>query len=157
MRCEAALLAAALAVAAAAGSARAQGWRETALWGTAVVSRPSFAGAGLGLAWRDNMRTRLGVAGAVGVEAGNDLAGRVEGMWHFLLDPYRRSGSAVYGGAGLALSFAGDGRVHPALQLVFGAENAPAAGRGAFIEVGVGRGARVALGMRWRKRQAVRR
>lgn len=153
MRREAALLAGALALAA---PAAAQGWREAALWGTAVVSRPSFAGAGMGVSWRDAMRTRLGVAGALGVEDGTGLAGRAEAMWHFLLDPYRRSGSAVYGGAGLALFFANDGRVHPAVQLVVGAENAPAGARGTFIEVGVGRGARVALGMRWRKRNAPR-
>ena len=151
MRREAAALAAALALAAGVGEA--QGWRETALWGTAVASRPAFAGAGLGLSWRDNMRTRIGVAGALGLEDGAGVAGRLEGTWHFLLDPYRRAGSAPYGGAGLALFFAHDGRVHPAFQLVLGAETAPAAGHGAFIEVGVGRGARAALGMRWRARR----
>lgn len=149
-------LAAALVLAAARGLA-AQGWREAQLWGVGVVSRPAFAGAGFGLAWRDALRTRLGLAGALGAEDGAGLAGRVEGTWHFLLDPYRRSGTGVYGGGGLALVVAHDGRVHPALQLVLGAEAAPAAARGTFIEVGLGRGARVAVGLRWRKQNAPRR
>jgi hypothetical protein len=59
----------------------------------------------------------------------------------------------VYGGAGVALAFASDGSVAPAVLLVLGAENAPLGRRGAFLEVGVGRGVRVAAGMRWRVRR----
>lgn len=134
----------------------AQGWREAGIWATAVASRPAFGGAGLALAWRDPLRTRLGLAAAVGAEEGAGVAGRIEGMWHFLLDPYRRSGNAIYGGAGLALQLTNRGDVEPGVQLVVGVEGAPASGRSGFIELGVGRGARVAMGMRWRKRNAPR-
>lgn len=135
----------------------AQGWRETSLAGVAVLSRPAMGGIGVGLASRDAMRTRLGLTAIVGVEDGAGVAGRAEGMWHFLLDPHRRSGNGVYAGAGLALAFTNDGRVRPAVQLVLGAEHAPAAPRGTFVEVGVGRGVRLAAGYRWRKRNAPRR
>lgn len=135
----------------------AQGWRETSLVGVTVLSRPAMGGVGFGLASRDAMRTRLAVTAIVGGEDGAGIAGRVEGMWHFLLDPYRRAGNAVYGGAGLALAFTNDGRVRPAVQLVIGAENAPATPRGTFVEIGVGRGVRLAAGYKWRKRNAPRR
>jgi len=133
--------------------ARAQGLRETSLWATVVFARPTFAGGGLGLAWRDRGRTRLAIGAAAGGEDGAGVAGRLEGMWHFLLDPGRRTGNAVYGGAGVALALSGDGRAYPAVQLVLGAENAPASRRGSFVEIGVGRGVRVAAGMRWRSRR----
>lgn len=135
----------------------AQGWSETAAWATAVFSRPAFFGAGLAVSRRDAGRTRLGLAAAVGAENGAGLAGRLEGTWHLLLDPHKQSGNAIYAGGGAALAIGHDGRISPALELLLGVENAPAAPRGTFIEVGVGRGARVALGMRWRKRNAPRR
>ncbi len=131
----------------------AQGWREAGIWATAVASRPAFGGAGVAAWWRDPLRTRLGLAAAVGAEDGAGVAGRIEGTWHFLLDPYRRTGNAVYGGAGLALQITSGGEVEPGIQLVVGVEGAPAARRSGFIELGVGRGARVAFGMRWRKRR----
>lgn len=152
-----AALAALLLLPAVASPLAAQGWRETSLIGVAVLSRPAMGGVGLGLATRDAMRTRLGFTAIAGGEDGAGLAGRLEGMWHFLLDPYRRTGNAVYGGAGLALAFTNDGRVRPAVQLVIGAENAPATPRGTFVEVGVGRGVRLAAGYKWRKRNAPRR
>lgn len=130
----------------------AQGWREAGIWATAVASRPGFGGAGLALAWRDPLRTRLGLAAAVGAEEDAGVAGRIEGMWHFLLDPYRRAGNAIYGGAGLALQLTNRGALEPGVQLVVGVEGAPASRRSGYIELGVGRGARVAIGMRWRKR-----
>lgn len=132
----------------------AQGWRETQVGGVVVASRPLFAGAGAGLAWRDRGRTRIGLSLAAGAQQGGGVAGRAEAVWHFLLDPGRASGNGVYGGGGLAVAVQADGAARPAILLVFGAENAPAGRRGTFIEVGVGGGARVALGMRWRKRNA---
>jgi len=133
-------------------AATAQGWRETGVWGAALFSRPAFVGGGLSWSRRDAGRTRLGAAVALGDEEGAGVAGRVEGVWHFLLSPDRRSGAGIYGGGGLALAIGHDGRASPALELVLGAETAPAGPRGTFIEVGVGRGARVAVGIRWRKR-----
>jgi hypothetical protein len=44
--------------------------------------------------------------------------------------------------------------VAPYLLLVLGVENAPGGGGGSFLEVGVGGGARLAVGYRWRKHNA---
>ncbi len=148
------LAAAALVLAPAA--ARAQGLHETGLWAAAVFQRPAFYGGGLQVAWRDEGRTRIQLAAAAGAEDGAGAAGRFEAVWHFLLDPYKQRGNAVYGGGGLSLMLDHDGKVRPGLELVIGAENAPAAPRGTFIEVGFGRGARIVLGMRWRKRASGR-
>jgi hypothetical protein len=137
-----------------ASPAAAQGWRETQAWGVAVASRPEFAGAGFGFAWRDAGRTRLSGAAALGVLEGGNLAGRVELAWHFLLDPgRRRAGLALYAGGGLALATREGGRPVARLQLALGAESAPALSRSWFVEAGVGGGVRLAAGLRWRARR----
>lgn len=147
------LLLAAL-VAAAAQPLPAQATRETQLWGVALSSRPALFAAGAGLARRDRGRTRLGASLAVGASDAGRLAGRAEAAWHFLLDPGRRSGIAFYGGGGLALSlFAGEDP-RPFVQAVLGVEQAPGAAGGAFMEVGIGGGVRLAAGWRWRKHNA---
>ena len=137
--------------------AAAQGWRETGIWSVAVFARPAFVGGGLSSSRRDAGRTRLGIAAAAGVAAGAGAAGRVEAVWHFLLDPLRTSGNTLYAGGGIAVAIDHDGTLRPALELLVGVETGPQRPRGAFIEAGVGRGARVALGWRWRKRNAPRR
>ena len=138
-------------------SARAQGWREAQLWAVGALSRPAFTGFGAGLAWRDGGRTRISASLAGGVLGGAGPAARAEIVGHFLLDPARTRGDAVYGGGGLAVLMDEHGRLHPYVQLVLGAENAPSGPRRTFVEVGVGGGARLAIGLRWRKRNAPRR
>jgi hypothetical protein len=137
--------------------ARAQGWREAQLWAVGTLSRPAFAGLGAGLAWRDAGRTRIAAALAGGALEGAGPALRAEVVGHFLLDPARTRGDVIYGGGGLAVLLDEHGRLHPYVQLVLGAENAPGGRRGTFLEVGVGGGARLAIGMRWRKHNAPRR
>ncbi len=151
----AAALAAAPLLPGAGGTALAQagGWRETQLLAAGVASRPAFGGAGLGLARRDAGRTRLGAAALVGALEGGEVAGRVELAWHFLLDPARRRGLGVYGGGGLAVATQPGGRLVARLQLALGAESSPALRRGWFVEAGVGGGARLAAGLRWRSRR----
>ena len=131
--------------------ASAQAWHEFGLWGAAVFQKPAFYGGGLQYGWRDAGRTRIQLAAAAGTENGAGAAGRVEAVWHFLLDPSKRQGSAVYGGGGLSLAIDHDGTVRPGIQVVLGAETAPGSAHGTFIEVGFGRGARIAVGMRWRR------
>ncbi len=143
------LLAAALA---AAPACRAQ-VREVQLWGLAASSQPALYAAGVGLAWRDDQRTRLAPAVALGALGNGRLGARADLAIHFLLDPKRPSGSAIYGGGGLTASIAG-GRVTPYALLVLGAENAPGGAGGSFIEIGVGGGVRLAIGYRWRKSNA---
>jgi len=149
-RRSAALLLPALAGAA---TARAQSARETQLWGLAAWSRPAFYGAGVGLAWRDDQRDRIAPALAVGTFGDGKLGIRADVAYHFLLDPVKRSGSAVYGGGGLTVAVRG-GHVVPYALLVLGVEGAPGGRGGLFAEVGVGGGARLAVGYRWRKHNA---
>jgi len=139
-----------------AGPARAQaqgGVRELQIHAVGVASRPFFGGAGGGLAFRDADRNRWQGALAVGFLDGGGVGVRGDFAYHFLLDPRKRQGSAVYGGGGLTAQVAG-GRVTPYLLLVVGAEVAPGGVGGSFVEVGVGGGVRVAVGYRWRKRNA---
>jgi hypothetical protein len=131
---------------------RAQGVREVQVHALAVASRPFFGGAGGGLALRDADRNLWQGALAVGV-LGGSVGARGEFVYHFLLDPRKRQGSAVYGGGGLTAQLAG-GRVTPFVLLVVGAENAPGGAGGSFVEVGVGGGLRFVVGYRWRKRNA---
>lgn len=135
-----------------AAPASAQGWHETQLWAVALTSRPPVYAAGLGLAWRDAGRTRIGVAVAGGVAEGSRAAGRAELAWHFLLDPGKRAGMSVYGGGGVALTLVQAARMRPFLQVLLGVESAPAGRHGWFLEGGFGGGARVATGLRFRTR-----
>jgi hypothetical protein len=128
------------------------GWHETQLWVAGVASKPAVLVGGLGLAWRDAGRTRLSFALGGGVTEDHRAAGRAEITWHFLLDPAQRRKLSVYGGGGLALSIMEGDRVRPWIQLALGAETAPAGRAGWFIEAGFGGGARVATGIRWRRR-----
>ncbi len=137
---------------AAAAPCRAQ-VRETQLWGLAVASRPALYAAGFGLAWRDNQRTRIAPAVAVGALADGRFGARADLAIHFLLDPYKRGGTAIYGGGGLTAALAG-GRLTPYALLVLGAERNPGGPGGSFIEIGVGGGIRLAIGYRWRKANA---
>ena len=132
------------------GRAAAQGWRETQLWGVALASEPAVFAGGLGLAWRDRGRSRVGVAIAGGATDDGAAAGRVEVAWHFLLDPGRRKGFAIYGGGGLAVSVIEQQQLRPWVLVVVGGETSPAARHGLFVELGLGGGARLAAGVRWR-------
>ena len=136
-----------------AAPAGAQGVRELQVHVGAVASRPFFGGGGLGFALRDADRNRWQGALAVGFLGGGGSGARAEFAYHFLLDPRKRLGSAVYGGGGLTALFAG-GRITPYVLLVVGVENAPGGAGGSFVEIGVGGGVRLAVGYRWRKRNA---
>ena len=153
-RPEAWTLALAVAVAAAPERGAAQGWRETQVWGAALTSDPGVLVGGVGLAWRDRGRTRLGGALGGGFTDDYRTAGRLEVAWHFLLDPARRTGLSVYGGGGLALgAIEGEG-VTPYVQLVVGVETGSSDRNGMFVEGGFGGGLRLAAGFRVRTRRA---
>jgi hypothetical protein len=139
---------------AAARPVAAQGWHETQVWGVALASRPAVYALGLGAAWRDAGRTRIGIALAGGATEHGTAAARAEATWHFLLDPGRARGLAVYGGGGLALTAVQDSTVRPFVEAVLGVETGPASRAGFFLEAGFGGGARLAMGFRWRKQNA---
>ena len=136
-----------------AAAAQARGPRETQLHAIGIASKPLFGAVGGGFAWRDVRRTRVAASLMAGVLEGGRLAARADVAWHFLLDPRKRAGSAVYGGGGLSLQAAGDG-ARPYLLLVLGAERNPGGGDGSFVEIGVGGGLRASVGYRWRKGNA---
>jgi len=119
----------------------------------AVASKPGFYGAGFGLGWRDAERDRVAPAVAFGAFGDGKFGARADLSYQFLLDPAKRSGAALYGGGGLSVAVR-QGRVVPYVLLVLGVENAPGGGGGSFVEIGVGGGARVAIGYRWRKHNA---
>lgn len=133
--------------------ARAQSLREAQVWDVTVLSRPAFYGAGFGLGWRNDQRDRIAPALAVGGFGDGKLGLRADLAYHFLLDPAKAAGAAVYGGGGLSV-VARSGRVVPYVLLVLGVEGAPGGGGGLFAEAGVGGGVRLAIGYRWRKHNA---
>ena len=140
---------------AAAAPCRAQGLTELQIGAVALASRPAFFGAGLGFAWRDQERLRLAPAFQLGTYGDGRFGARAELALEFLLDPYRRNGAGLYGGGGLSAEVRG-GHVVLYLLLMLGAEGAPGGKGGAFVELGVGGGARLAIGYRWRHRGARR-
>jgi len=146
-------LAAALALLAATPPARAQAARETQVQALGIASRPAFGGVDAGLAWRDARRGRWLGAVSLGALGRGSVGARADLAWHFLLDPARRGGSAVYGGAGVS-ALAERSRVTPYVLIVLGAEQDPGGTGGAFVEIGVGGGVRAEAGYRWRKRNA---
>jgi hypothetical protein len=123
------------------------------VWALAVASQPALYAAGVGFAWRDNQRSRIAPALAFGALGNGRFGVRADFAIHFLLDPYKRDGTAIYGGGGLTAAVAGS-RVTPYALLVLGAEKNPGGTGGSFIEIGVGGGVRLAIGYRWRKSNA---
>ncbi len=136
-------------------AARAQGAHEGEALALAVASRPALYALGVGLAWRDDGRMRLVASLASGAYDDGRYGARADLAVHFLLNPWKEAGAAVYGGGGLSLAV-GDkrGRTAPYALLVLGIEGAPGGRGGSFVEVGVGGGVRLAVGYRWRTRNA---
>lgn len=131
-------------------AAEAQGWRELQLGALAVASRPVFGGLSGGLAWRDRGRTRLAISLSGGVLESGKVGARIEALWNFLLDPQRSAGSAIYGGGGFALAGSPGASTQAFIVLALGVESSPGSRRSTFVEAGVGGGARLAAGIRWR-------
>lgn len=139
----AALLALLAAVPAAAQSPR--GF-EAGAAGALLLAEPEFAGGGALLALRPGGRMRLQLTALVGDADG--VTGRGEFAVHYLVTPGAPRGAGIYGLAGAALS-AGP-REAGYFLLGLGIEAAPAGSGGWWLEAGVGGGARLALGWRWR-------
>ena len=143
----AALLAAALGLGGA--PVGAQQVTEFGVMGIATASDPTLVVAGGYGAIRTSPRTRISAGLGAGASDGR-AAWRGELLAHFLLNPTRRSGVGVYGAGGLA---AVGGPVDQGyLVLTLGLEARPGGRSGWFVEAGVGGGARLAAGVRWRRR-----
>jgi hypothetical protein len=143
-------LAALLAVAVGWGGApvAAQQVTEFGVMGIATASDPALVvGGGYG-AIRTSQRTRISAGLGAGVSDGR-AAWRGELLAHFLLNPTRRQGVGIYGAGGVA---AVRGPVDQGyLVLTLGLEARPGGRSGWFVEAGVGGGARLAAGVRWRR------
>ncbi len=132
-------------LAASPASAQAPRGAEFGLAGTLLLAEPGFAGGGALVALRDG-RLRLQVTVLTGDAGG--WAGRAEAAGHYLVTPARMGGAGLYGLAGLAL----EAGPHEAgyLLLGLGLEGSPGGRHGWWVEAGVGGGARIAAGWRWR-------
>jgi hypothetical protein len=140
-------LSAAAALAVAAPPAGAQQVRELGIQAIGTLSDPALAVGGVYAGWRPSQRARLSASIGLG-GAGGETAWRGEVLGHFLLAPTRRKGSGVYLAGGVA---AVGGRVDQGyLVLAVGIEGKPGATSGWFAEAGVGGGARLSAGYRWR-------
>lgn len=123
--------------------------REIGVAAVGTTGDPALGIVGLTGSLRPGYRTRLGALAGGGVW-GEDAAARVELAGHFLLSP-RSSEAGLYAGGGIAGVFS-DGQSRGYLMLLIGIEARPGSGDGWFVEGGVGGGARVAVGWRWRSR-----
>jgi hypothetical protein len=137
-------VAVALVVAAPAG---AQQVRELGVQAIGTLSDPALAAGGVYAAWRPAKRARMSASLGVG-GWGGDTAWRGELLGHFLLAPTRRDGVGVYLAGGLAAVGGPEERGY--LVLTMGIEGSPGAPAGWFTEAGIGGGARLAAGFRWR-------
>jgi len=121
---------------------------ELSVQAVGTASDPAVLVAGPVVALRTTLRTRLSAALAAGVSDG-DAAWRGELLVHFLLNPTRRGGVGAYGAGGIAVA---RGPVDQGyIVLALGIEGSPGGRSGWFAEAGVGGGARLALGYRWRR------
>lgn len=122
--------------------------REFGLESVATWAEPAAYTAGITASIRPASRTRIALYAGGGVSDGEGV-GRAELLGHFLLNP-RSTHAAVYGGGGIAGVF-GNGSADGYLVLLLGVEGSPGGRGGWFAEAGVGGGARLAVGYRWRK------
>jgi hypothetical protein len=125
----------------------AQQVKELGLEGIVTASDPALVVGGVYGALRTSLRTRISAAAALGASDG-ETAWRGELLAHFLLSPTRRQGVGLYGAGGVAVV---GGRVEQGYLIVtLGLESRPGMPSGWFVEAGVGGGARLAGGYRWR-------
>ena len=137
----------AVAAFAAAAPAGAQQVKELGIHATGTLSDPALAVGGVYGAWRPSSRSRISAALGLGGSDG-DAAWRGELLGHFLLAPARRRGAGVYLAGGVAVVGGPEDRGY--LVLAIGLEDRPGGPSGWFAEAGVGGGARLSAGYRWR-------
>jgi hypothetical protein len=123
--------------------------REAGLEAVVTAAEPAVYTAGVTASVRPSARTRIGLYAAGGVDGDGAGVGRAELVAHFLLNP-RTTHAGFYGGGGIAGVFA-SGADNGFLVLLLGVEGNPGGRGGWFVEAGIGGGARLAAGYRWRK------
>jgi hypothetical protein len=134
---------------AAAAQRRLTAW-EAGVGGLAALAAASFFGGALGAAYRPGGQTRAAVTLAGGALE-DRAAVRAEVTAQFVLMPWARGGISPYAGLGLAWQSAERVRGAAYLMGLVGVESAAGRRFGWYAEAGVGGGARVAAGVRWRR------
>ena len=120
---------------------------ELGVQAIALAADPGSVVGGVYAALRTSSRTRVSIGAGVGAAEGEAVV-RGELLAHFLLNPTRRRGIAPYVAGGVAVE---SGPVEEGyLVLTLGLESRPGMRSGWFVEAGVGGGARLALGFRYR-------
>lgn len=121
---------------------------ELGFQGLLLLQDPVWSGGALHGAWRPGGGARFSLGLGLG-SADGELSGRGELLAHFLLSPERASGVGPYAFGGAAVV---TGSRHQGyLVLGLGLEGRPGGRSGWFLEGGVGGGARIAAGWRWRR------
>jgi hypothetical protein len=123
---------------------------ELGAGGVAALAAATFVGGGLVAGYRPATRARVALAAAAGALDGT-TAVRVEAAAHFVLNPAARRGTSPYAGGGVAFQGADGVPGAGYLVLLVGLEGAPGRRSGWYLEAGIGGGARVAVGWRWRR------
>ena len=125
----------------------AQRGTEWQVGGVTALSSVTFVGAGAAWAHRAG-RVRVSFGATVGALS-SAAAARGEVLLAYLLTPSRRRGTGVYAAGGVAVTGTSNARAERLVALL-GIEGTPGGRRGWYVELGVGGGARLAAGYRWR-------
>jgi hypothetical protein len=121
--------------------------KEIGIQAVGTASSPALLVVGPIAGVRLSERTRLSLAAGLGIRD-HEVGWRGEALGHFLLSPAKRRGWGAYVAGGLAA--AGGSVSNGYLVLTLGLEERPGASSGWALEAGVGGGARLSAGYRWR-------
>jgi hypothetical protein len=133
----------------------AQRGRDVQVFAVVLARDSSSVGAGVGAGLRFGRGLRLAASVAGGWLAPDAWVGRAEALLGYHLYPVRRAGAGWYLGGGVAAELA-RGRVRGLVVALMGVEVRPWRRGGLFAEVGVGGGARLAVGYRMTRLAAPR-
>jgi hypothetical protein len=125
----------------------AQQGKELGVQAMGTASDPALGVAGVYAAIRASTRTRVSAFASLGI-SGGEAAWRSELLVHLLVSPTRQRGVGLYAASGVAA--VGGAVERGYIVLTLGAEQHPGRRSGWFVEAGVGGGARLAAGYRWR-------
>ena len=123
--------------------------------GLVAGSRSTHGGVGFGAVWGGLRRVRIAPS-LTAVMSGDGVGARAEVHAQFHILPGRRPTWSIYGTGGAGYLSAAGLRGSPFIVTGMGIERRPAGTRSEYLEVGLGRGLRIALGVRFRRRSADR-
>ena len=123
---------------------------ETGLGAAALWGRHPYYGIDAGLGLRPAGQVRFVALVGGGTREGRP-AGHVGGEAQFLVVPAARSGISPYVGMGISCTMVDSRHSFGALTLTAGVESAEGNPFGWYLEGGAAGGARLAVGLRWRR------